>query len=224
MGANTDPNAGSSNEDGSPKASDAQQFHMGKGIVNAAGDPFDPPATRLNYLPVVRFIRNEATFDAVKAITYGNTLNKTMWNGLYAKQVWLKPIEATHEVQSADGLDAPEILYWRVRYTFVLKAQGWDLCLLNIGPNYLNQPATSKPTDTNPATGQPYGAYPLKIPFLRDGHPYMDLLKKDGTRYGRTEVKEPTWLHWPIYREVDFTALSIDLGLNLSALRRLRIV
>lgn len=186
----------------------AEGFFFGKGVVNAAGDPFDPPPTRLNYYPVVRFMRNEATFTPTFAIQYGNTVNRSIWNGLYPRQVWLKPIEATHQVHSPDGLDKPEILYWRVRYTFVLKFWTWDLFVLNQGYRYLNKANTN--------------ADAVKIPFLKDGHPSIDLLKEDGTRFGTTEEKKPSWIPVPGYRAMDFTPLNIRLDLALNDLRRIR--
>jgi len=183
--------------------------NMGSGLLNAAGDPFDPPATRPNYYPVVRFTRNEATFTPYYAVYYGNTVNVGAWNGLAPRQAWLKPIEATLITQASAGLDSPDIRYWRVRYTFVLKAMTWDLALLNIGPNYLTGPNTS----TTP--------YPQKAPFLSGGHPTKDLLKANGTRYSTTEQKIPVWIVKRVMREVDFAGLSINLNLALNDMRRI---
>jgi hypothetical protein len=203
-----------SNPDGSPAIIEKNQLgnNYGGGVLNTAGDPFDPPATRPNYLPVIRFTRNEseANFNIVKAVLYGNTVNSVAWNGLLPRQAWLKPIEASHEVHLPDGLDKPEILYWRVRYTFVLKAPNWDLMLLNIGPNYLDYPNTS----TNP--------YPKRIPFLRDGVRYVDLLKPNGTKFSDTEEKKPSWIPFRVMREVEFAPLGININLPLNDLRRIR--
>lgn len=207
VGLGSDPN-------GDPVTIEAQQLEgkWGGGILNSAGDPFDPPATVPNFHPVIRYTRNESetVFSAQRVLQYANTVNAGTWNNLLARQAWLKTIQASHEVHLPDGIDAPEILYWRVRYTFVLKAETWDLALLNIGPNYLDRANTS----TTP--------YPKKIPFLKDGVRVMDLLKKDGTKYSSTEAKKPTWRVFRVLREVDFSGLDINLSLALNGLRRRR--
>lgn len=184
---------------------------LGWGILNAAGDPYDPPPTRTNYYPVIRFTRNEESFDAATALHFGDTVNLTDWCGLAPRQAWLKPIEASHEVQMADGIDQPDILYWRVRYTFVLKAYTWDLLVLNQGYRYLDKPNT---TTTAP--------FPKKIPFDNGGRPYIDLLKTDGTRYAANEKKVATYGRYRVIREVDFKGLNINISPLLVNLNRRR--
>lgn len=198
-----DPNV-ASDADGKPITGPSAWWS--EGVVNSAGDPYDPPATRPNYYPVIRYARNQASFTARDAILYGNTTNLTTWNGLYPRQVWLKPIEATNAVQYAAGIDQPDILYWRVRYTFVLKAETWILQLLNIGPNYLSLPKT------NPNT--------IRFRFLRDGQPVHDLLQNDGTKYAKGATKTPTYTRVRVLREVDFTPLNININLALTDIRR----
>jgi len=168
----------------------------------------------------VRFTRNEQVFDARYALLYGNTINKTNWNGLLPRQAWLKPIKATHMVHLSDRFDTADILYWKVRYEFVLKASTWDLALLNHGPRYLTAPRES----TNPI--------PLKLRFADlDGYPEMDLLKADGTRFRRPgtndendagEPIEPTFSVYRVRREVDWNPLLIDINLPLNDLKKRR--
>lgn len=192
------------------------QFAWGTGILNSAGDPFDPPPTIPNYLPVVHFTRNEETFDARLALLYGNTTNKTPWNGLANRQALLRPIKATHQVHVSDKFDQPDIAFWRVRYTFVLKADTWDLALLNIGKRYLS---------ASPNNNQ--GTVPLRKYFRDlDGKPEMGLLKEDGTRYkrqgedGGPEEPKPTFVIYQVRRAVDFAGLNININLGLNELLR----
>ena len=186
----------------------AENFFFGRGVVNTAGDPFDPPKTRPNYYPAVRFTRNESKFNPAYAMFYGNTVNRLPWNTLDKRQVLLKVIEASHQVQLSDGLDKPDILYWRVSYVFVLKFTTWDMFILNSGHRYLTLP------NTNQAA--------LKVPFLRDGHPYEGLLKPDGTRYTPGQEQKPSWIPVPCYRAVDFAPLFINLNLNINDLRKMK--
>lgn len=181
--------------------------YYGFPILNAAGHPLPGILTSPNFYPVVRVTRNEPHFDAIKAVTYGNTVNLASWNGLRPRQAWLKPIDAMSMIQYSAGIDQPDIRYWRVRYTFVLKGQTWDRKFLNIGRWY----RTSAGADD-------------WLPFQDSaGNPTWDLLKADGTRYAKnTPVaqKKATWLVFPVLIPVDFGPLSINLNLSLNELRK----
>lgn len=200
----------SSTPDGGPATTTDTTGYYGFALVNKAGDPLEGFISRPNYLPVVRYTRNEneSTFTSLRALVYGNTVNSDSWNGFLPRQVWLKPLQATHEVQYAAGIDQPDIRYWRVRYTFVLKAETWDTKLLNYGPRYLKTAGQT--------TKEEFGA---------NGIPKLDLLKEDGTRYAANTPlaqKKPTWLHFRLLREVPFLGLAINLNPGLTNLRRRR--
>jgi hypothetical protein len=154
----------------------------------------------------VRYTRNEPTFDARYAVLYGNTVNKAPWNGLVQRQAWLRPIRATNQVWQSERFDTADILYWRVVYTFILKAETWDLALLNVGAHYLRPLANGKTA---------------KMRFVdKSGHEHLDLLKEDGTRYEEGEEKKPTFNFYRVTREVEYGGLDININLNLNDIRR----
>lgn len=198
----------SSNEDGSP-ATDTQgtNGYYGFPITNSADEPLPGILSAPNFYPVIRITRNEPSFDALKAVQYGNTVNAESWNGLLPRQAWLKPINATSMVQYASGIDQPDIRYWRVSYTFVLKADTWDKRFLNIGRRYRT------------AAGQ--NSF---LPFQdKHGNTIWDLLKADGTRYAPNTTaanKKATWRVFRVLREVSFGPLAINLNLGLNELRK----
>lgn len=192
---------------GAPGTSVTGQL-FGQGIVNSALDPYDPPPAIPDYLPVVRYTRNQPGFVPLDAIRFGNTVNRSSWSGMLPRQVWLKPIEANNQVQHAAGIDQPDIYYWRVRFTFVLRYDNWDLKLLNMGPNYLTH------ANNNPQA--------VKRKFTADGLPQFGLLKKDGTRYANGEPQFATYSHFRVKREVEFSLLGINLNLNLNQIRKPR--
>ncbi len=208
----TDTVAPEPGPDGKPvvvKGGGDPEFHWGWGILNAAGDPYNPPPTQPNYYPVVRYTRNEPEFFPELAVHFGNTANKDPWSNLIARQAWLKPIQASNQVHRSDRFDTADILYWRVRYTFVLKAETWDLAMLNVGEHYLTKPNTEQ------------GAVKKRFSDL-DGYPHMDLLKPDGTRFLPGDKKEPSFMIYRPKRAVDFAGLNINLHLSLPEIRRPR--
>lgn len=186
-----------------------KNFFWGAGILNSAGDPYDPPPTRPGYYPVVRVTRNEPEFFAPFALQYGNSVNRNPWSGLAPRQAWLRPIKATSQVHVSDRFDTPDVLYWKVRYEFILKAETWDLALLNIGRHYLDQPNTVP------------GQRKRRFSDL-SGHTDMDLLKADGTKYADGEQKLPTFMVYRVMREVNYDGLNINLNLPLNEIRRRR--
>lgn len=195
---------------------DGQQIFLseGKGSVrNSAGQLFDPPPTRRVSVPIVRFTRNEASFSVANKVYYENSVNANPWNGLQARQAFCREMSAQVLYFCPPTVNLMRLVYNRVTYTFALKDITWDLWMLDCGPFYLDY--------TGVATGV---AKSFKNP---DGTPRIGLLdhKTDSAKPGQQLTVTGTnpgiaqYLRWRVYREVDYSALGIDLNLAITAVR-----
>lgn len=119
----------------------------GEPIVNAAGDPFDPPYTRQRVRKVVTLTRNERFFQPSQ-LDYKETLNKEEFLGLPAKTCKMVDIRAQLRLEG-------RARFWQVTYTVHIDEKeklveddegelvsddppnyiGWKARLLNIGLN-----------------------------------------------------------------------------------------
>lgn len=111
----------------------------GEPILNAAGDPFDPPITIFLPTPIANVARTEAAFKPIWITTYKGTVNHAAWMGFPAESVLCKDI-------TADRVHDPDHGYlWTVNYTFAFRPSvlgsddetviiaGWDTQVLNAG-------------------------------------------------------------------------------------------
>lgn len=162
------------------------------GIINSAGDTYDPPAERDAARPTISFARNEATFNSLLAIRFINSVNNAQWNGLQPRQAMLRGLSASFQRWKSNSFEVADILYWKVTYTFVLKRETWDLQLLDIGPNYL------------------VGGVRTHFTNDSDGSPRLGLL--DGAGAANGAGADPKFNRFRVYKEESFDLLNINLG------------
>jgi hypothetical protein len=185
-------------------------IHWGKGILNSAGHPYNPPAEQEASRPVVRYTRNEASFTVAFKIQYENSVNNAAWNGLTDRQAWLRSIRATAQVWKSTDFSTADVTYYRVTYEFVLKQETWDLQLLDYGPYYLDWSSG----------GIAQGTTPTRYDFTTNtGAPRMGLLdNSDSDRPGRklAENGTPCFNRYPTRRQTNFADINISLNLALT--------
>jgi hypothetical protein len=196
----------SSQNDTDPNNTTRVFYLQGKGIVNSAGNIYDPPATRRIVTPIVRVTRNETatSFNLARKIKFENSVNLNSWNGLVARQAFCRLYSAQAMYFTPPTYTLQRTLYWRVTYEFALKFETWDLVLLDAGPYYLSYS----------------GATAYRKPFLTpEGTPYIGLLDHttDSTKPGQKLAAgaDAQYLRWRVNREEDFGLLNINLNLNL---------
>lgn len=202
------PLPGSYNQSTS-SGSSGTTFQFQSGILNSAGDPYDPPPTIEQSRPIVRFTRNQSFFTLDFKVRFENSVNGDVWNGLAARQAWLKSIQAELLVQRSTSRLRPDVTYWRVSYLFALKRETWDLQLLDYGPRYRK---------ISGGTPVPFGANDVpKIGLLNN-----TTAPNSGTFDG--EKKGPSALaaynRFRVMKEEAFSELNINLLLGLSQLKQ----
>jgi len=104
-------------------------------IVNAAGEPFDPPLEKDVAILTLRIERNEATFSESQAFDYANTVNST---GCTIAGLILDARQARCLGITADYAQRNAVNYWAVTYEFEFRPDRWDRKVLNVGYHYLD--------------------------------------------------------------------------------------
>jgi hypothetical protein len=183
----------------------------GQGFTTSAGEPFDPPPTMPRARPIVRFIRNQPLFTLADKVKYENSVNKLTWCGLQKRQAWLRSIGVSYHVWKSTTVGVAPIYYARVEYVFALKAETWDLQLLDIGSYYLDY-----------STGSP-----IRKSFTVEGtgEPRLGLLKHDAEATKGSKLaagEDAQFLRWRTFREEDYQPLGINLNLALEHVRTRR--
>lgn len=188
----------------------------GRGIVNSAGWPYNPPPTQPATRPIIIFTRNELDYTLLKKVRYENSVNSNVWNGLNPRQAWCRSVTAEQYIWRGLGA-VPDQYYYRVTYTFAIKWESWDLQLLDYGWYYL------KWSETQGQGGIDGGETPtIKTFSTNDGDPVFGLLdNSDPNKPGRKLAagQPPQWRIFPTKRQQNFNLLNINLNLNLTNIR-----
>lgn len=87
---------------------------LGIPITNSSGESFDPPITKGHSDLVLRYARNEETFDRSVAADYKDSVNSDTFLGFGAGHVKCTMFEA-------DQMRAGTLTYYRVRYEFRIR-------------------------------------------------------------------------------------------------------
>lgn len=205
-----DPQSQSPQSEDPAEAGD-QILVWGEGITTSAGEPFDPPVTITKSRPIIVFTRNEPNFSVAFKVRYENTVNKLLWSGLQPRQAWLRSIRATNHVQKSSTVGVADIHYYRVEYTFALRAETWDLMLLDIGSYYVDWSTGSaiKKAFKVEGTGEP------RLGLLDHSNP-----DEPGKKLASDSPAQ--WLRWRAFREESYSNLGINLNLALEQRRARR--
>lgn len=83
-------------------------------ITNSAGESFDPPITKDHSDLVLRYSRNEPTFDKIVAADYKDAVNSDTFMGFGKSHVKCTIFEASQ-------MRAATLMYYRVRYEFRIR-------------------------------------------------------------------------------------------------------
>lgn len=110
--------------------------YEGTAYASTAGEYFDPPMEIPEIVPVVRFIRNEATFDPNLTLAYANKVNSRVWFGGEEKQVLCSAIFPSP--QEENGLQYEQVTYeFKFCCNHLEDPDGdpvyWDLLVVNRG-------------------------------------------------------------------------------------------
>lgn len=156
----------------------------GSAIRNSAGQPYDPPPTKTLFDPVVTYERNEQTWPAAARAALVGAANSGFWNG-YPPGKW-RCLEATARTVHEGGTT-----YYRTRYVFGLRLDGWNVHLLDYGYAYRDE------------NGK------LVVPADDTGKPLNEKVLLDGNG-GKLEAGQAVFNDYELVDEVDFDPLGID--------------
>lgn len=97
-------------------------------IANTAGEYPDPPIEREVSRPILTIVRNEESFPATIARTYAHSVNSDFFSGGEPGTVKINSITGSRVVEEFDNA---EVIYWKVRYEFHYKPEGWQASFLS---------------------------------------------------------------------------------------------
>lgn len=108
----------------------------GDPIVNAAGDPYDPPLMRRVQKGTLTVKRNESPFavNLYNLQVQGNTTNLASWNGFPPKTLLLEPIKIPEILFS----QVTQQFYFPFEYVFLFDPDTWVKQIVNAGLRALN--------------------------------------------------------------------------------------
>ncbi|HVW39263.1 MAG TPA: hypothetical protein VHB99_18230 [Pirellulales bacterium] len=121
----------------------------GKGIVNTAGNPFDPPVTKDATRYVLTISKNFADYDFDLATDYADSINDLPFMGREAGTLKISGFSAIRRYEQQQ-------IYWTVTWEFEYRREGWQITPLNAGlykkalPNALQRPCLDQ--DGSPVT------------------------------------------------------------------------
>lgn len=164
----------------------------GYAIVNSAGEPFDPPVTVEDNLPILNIVRNEsrASFDPTLIYRYRRARNSDAFWGADPGQVRIMPITAEYPWHPACGR------YWRVTYQFVFNDEGWTRKLLDLGFRTLSGSGSSTV---------------LKQVVDAKGVPVSTPVLLDGLGHKLAPGATPVAVEYAVYKSLPFAIFNLDL-------------
>lgn len=176
----------------------------GKPILNAAGDPYDPPLVEPLPTPVAYVSRVEPTFKKSWITLFKNTTNAAPWMGFPAESVLCRDITADRTYSPDHGK------LWTVNYTFAFRpvvlatddetvlVAGWDIQVLNAGKRELKL--------------RPPLTTPIRVPIYLEGSPTPDPvpLQLDGSY---DPEGEPVYLRFAVKHARDFSFFNMPADL-----------
>lgn len=120
----------------------AEKDTNGNAIANAAGDAFDPPALKDDSRPIIRAVKNYASFDLSQWMLYRDAINSGTFLNVYPA--------GTVKVQQISWRElfrASAVPYIEATFEFEINPDGWDVKLLNQGFNVVVDGEKKRATD-----------------------------------------------------------------------------
>ena len=173
-------------------------------ITTSAGEPFDPPAVKDESRGVITIVRNEDTYDNARSIEFRNAVNTDEFLGANPRQAKVRDIAAERRIFNAD---AEIIKYWTVTYQFVIRAETWDLQLLDNGTYYFEGGLQGR-----------LNADDLNLPSVKKlftdkpGHPSKGNLDGEGGK--NPESAKALFRRFRVYSEKSFGDLKLPEDVN----------
>lgn len=187
-----------------PEHPDAQR-NKEIGLVNSAGEKFDPAAEMEISDPVFTVTKNMQSASIVWLADLANAVNGTEFYGAEPRTFRISAPQATRVYHAAVGY------YWSVTFELIYRWDTWDLQLLNEGSFYLD--ANNKPVNFQGEKGH------SRTGLLRDdGKPlhwgqaeqyYGRYMSISECQTAAIPYDAPTFKRYRIYRELDFNLLGI---------------
>ena len=202
----------------------------GTPVLNAAGDPFDPPVMRDQTRCVIHVSRNETSTNIATMLGYANRVNSSAFFGFPARSLKFNPPRFTKDYDQFLGQT-----YWQCEYEFVYDPDTWDKKVLNCGYKQLGtdsgghsqqqQIVTLGGATTGPFMLDVNGAY-LPPPYSNSGElvvdPSTDETIGPGDSDGETseanlgtdsETHTVVYLLFQVYESMDFSVFSFPSNL-----------
>jgi hypothetical protein len=164
----------------------------GHGILNSAGQYFDPPIEIDDSRPVLTVTRNEADFDPALAISYQDAVNDSDFLGFDAGQAKVANISATSQFEN-------DVAYWQVQYEFHFRREGWELQILDQG-RYAKVGGKLVRIPEYDSAGNAIPNSHVADPVPLDGN---------GARLDSPTPATVEFLPFTVYEEKDFSAFNI---------------
>ena len=172
-------------------------------ILNACGQPFDPPIMRRYTGHAVTVVRNEAAFPVAISQQYEDTVNSDVFYG------WPPETARLEEVTASSAYDHGQF-YWRVRYVIHFKWPDWRARVADAGARHFR---------LNPAGGPNEPFYETSDGTLilfntEDNGVYSThtaFLNADGTRMSQDDVLAGMVreLEFVVYQSKPYVALNL---------------
>ena len=164
------------------------------GMLNSAGEPFDPPPTFTESHPVVTITRNEETFNAKQAIEFQDTVNDQFWAGVEAKQARIVSITTPGRVVERLANNVVNT-YFPVTYTIAFREKTWAMKVLDQGTFFW--------------TGSSVGDGVTRPFATTDGTHYVGNLDGKGLKLAVGSTAE--FVTFDVYKAKDFTQIKPPL-------------
>lgn len=154
------------------------------GIVNSAGELFDPQPEMEVSRPVLTITKNlPVPLDLKFHMELADAVNRDAFLGAEPRQLRMLAPQCQRQYENG-------VLFWRVTYQMAFKFEKWDIQLLNHGNYYLTGGVVTDFDETS------------------KGYRRKGLLAADGDVLAANA--NPTFTTLRVYREMDFSAIGID--------------
>lgn len=164
----------------------------GAPVVNSAGAPFDPPATKFEPVLELTFRRNVTTYNVPLAMQYMDTVNDAEFFDIPAGQA------KCEDISWSDILYENGVQYREETIVILGRTKSWQPEYLDIGMYYVIE---------NPVSG----SIARGVINDNDGNPLNQPYKLDGNGAPLADGENPVYLPFNFLEERNFGAFNITL-------------